>query len=148
MIGFVTTSAIHRTFVREDGSGKAAGIAPAKASLGPIGGYAVRLANDAGPLYVAEGVETGLSLLCGMVPGPCSIWAALSTSGMRGLELPKTPGQLVIAVDADEPGRTAGHALATRAHGLGWEVSIMDPDPGRNSGLDWNDILTGKGVAA
>jgi hypothetical protein len=31
-----------------------------------------------------------------------------------------------------------------RAHGLGWAVSLLDP----GDGLDFNDVLTGKAVAA
>lgn len=128
--------AVHRTFLRPDGSGKA-DIAPAKAMLGATAGGAVRLADGLSRVVVAEGIESGLSLLCGLLDGPATIWAALSTSGLRGLRLPPQPGRLTIACDGDGPGRDAGHALAERAHGLGWQVSILDPGTGR----DFNDIL-------
>jgi hypothetical protein len=90
-----------------------------------------------GPLVVAEGVETALSLACGLLCVPAAIWAALSTSGIRGLHLPPQPGRLTIAPDGDEPGRAAAHALAERAHALGWAVSLLTAPEGR----DWNDIL-------
>lgn len=128
--------AVHRTYLRADGAGKAA-VDPAKAMLGAVGGGAVRLANGPGPLVVAEGIETALSLACGLLRTPATIWAALSTSGIRGLRLPSQPGRLTIAPDGDDPGRAAAHALAERAHALGWAVSLLPAPEGR----DWNDIL-------
>jgi hypothetical protein len=107
-------------------------------------GGAVRLSDGPGRLVVAEGIESALSLLCGLLDGPVTVWAGLSTSGLRGLHLPTQPGRLTVATDGDEPGREAGHALAERAHALGWHVSILDPE----TGADFNDILTGKAVAA
>lgn len=135
--------AVHRTYLRADGIGKA-DVDPAKAMLGAVTGGAVRLTGDPGPLVVAEGIETALSLACGLLRAPATIWAALSTSGIRGLQLPNKPGRLTIAPDGDDPGRSAAHALATRAHALGWAVSLLPAPQGR----DWNDILTIKGDAA
>lgn len=135
--------AVHRTYLRNDGTGKAA-VAPAKAMLGAVSGGAVRLTEAGGPLVVAEGIETALSLASGLLRAPATIWAALSTSGLRGLHLPDKPGRLTIANDGDAAGYSAAHALATRAHGLGWQVSLLPAPEGR----DWNDILTGKALAA
>jgi len=128
--------AVHRTWLRADGSGKA-DIEPAKAMLGRTAGGAVRLAEGASRLVVSEGIESGLSLLCGLLDGPVTLWAALSTSGLRGLKLPPDPSRLTIACDGDTPGREAAHALAQRAHSLGWQVTILDPATGR----DFNDVL-------
>jgi hypothetical protein len=133
--------AVHRTYLRPDGSGKA-NIEPAKAMLGATAGGAVRLSDGPSRLVVAEGTESGLSLLCGLLNDPATVWAALSTSGLRGLRLPVQAGPLSIATDGDEPGRAAGHALADRAHALGWKVSILDP----GDGADFNDILNRKAV--
>lgn len=109
-----------------------------------MAGGAVRLCNDAGPLVVGEGLESTLSLLCGLWKGPATVWAALSTSGMRKLCLPTEPGKLVIAMDGDKPGREAGHALAHRANGLGWQVSLFSAPEGR----DFNDVLTAEEALA
>ncbi|MHA7865877.1 MAG: DUF7146 domain-containing protein [Salipiger thiooxidans] len=128
--------AAHRTYLREDGSGKA-DVTPDKAMLGATAGGAVRLAQAQGPLVVAEGIETALSLACGLLRTPATIWAALSTSGLRGLRLPDLPGRLTIAPDGDDAGRTAANALAERAHALGWAVSLLPAPEGR----DWNDII-------
>jgi hypothetical protein len=136
-------AAIHRTYLRADGTGKAA-IAPDKAMLGAVAGGAVRLTEGPGPLVVAEGIETAMSLASGLLGRPATIWAALSTSGMRALRLPPSPGRLTIATDGDDPGRAAGNDLAERAHGLGWQVSLLPAPDGR----DWCDVLAGKAVAA
>ena len=59
--------ALHRTYLMQDGSGKAQ-VEPPKAMLGNVSGGAVRLAKASGPLVVAEGIETALSLCCGLPP--------------------------------------------------------------------------------
>lgn len=135
--------AIHRTYLRPDGSGKA-GLEPAKAMLGAALGGAVRLTEADGPLVVAEGLETALSLSCGLLPRPAQIWAGLSCAGISGLVLPRRAGRMSIASDGDEPGRAAAHKLADRAASLGWTVSLLPAPEGR----DWNDILRTKGAAA
>jgi hypothetical protein len=136
--------AVHRTYLRADGTGKAGLAGGDKLMLGATAGGAVRLSGGPMRLAVAEGIESALSLLCGLLAGPVTLWASLSTSGMRGLRLPEQIGQLVIAGDGDQPGREAAHVLANRAHALGWPVSLIDP----GEGADFNDILTGKAVAA
>ncbi|MCD4512792.1 toprim domain-containing protein [Brucella pseudogrignonensis] len=135
--------AVHRTYLRVDGHGKA-DIEPAKAMLGTVTSGAVRLSIGCDKLIVCEGIETGLSLLSGLVPGSVSVWAALSTNGMKALSLPHPTGALVVATDGDAAGREAGNVLAMRADAVGWCVSILAaPD-----GHDWNDILVRKGVIA
>ena len=110
-------AAVHRTFIKPDGSGKAGLQGGDKLMLGNVQGGAVRLADGPSRLVVAEGIESGLSLLCGLLDAPATVWAGLSTSGLRGLRLPLQPSRLTIACDGDKPGREAAHALAERAHG-------------------------------
>jgi hypothetical protein len=135
--------AIHRTYLVPNGQGKAQ-IEPNKMMLGCTRGGAVRLTEAQGALVICEGIETGLSLASGLLRAPATIWAALSTSGMQGLQLPSSAGRITIATDGDDAGRAAGHELAKRAHGLGWKVSILPAPDGR----DWNDILQKRSVAA
>ncbi|KFE34193.1 DUF7146 domain-containing protein [Thioclava atlantica] len=135
--------AIHRTYLAHDGSGKAP-ITPAKAMLGPTKGGAVRLSHGRDRLVVTEGIETGLSLLSGLLPGAPSVWAALSAGGMAALNLPSRPGQLTIASDGDPAGHAAAEQLAARAYGLGWRVSLLPASEGN----DWNDVLCGKEARA
>ena len=79
---------------------------------------------------MAKGIETALSLMSGIVEGPHSVWAALSAGGMKGLNLPDCPGQLLIAPDGDDVGIGAANSLAERADALGWKVSILSPPQG------------------
>ncbi|WP_299503255.1 toprim domain-containing protein [uncultured Roseobacter sp.] len=141
MVADVTpTGGIHRTFFTKKGQRLQDN---AKMMLGPCQGGAVRLSEAFGPLVACEGIETGLSLLSGLLSGPHSVWAALSTSGLRGLSLPSRTGALIIATDGDPGGRDAGNVLAHRASQTGWEVSLMTaPDK-----QDWNDVLQ-SGVVA
>lgn len=142
MVANVSTGGVHRTFFEKNGARLDRN---AKMMQGPCAGGAVALSEAKGPLVVCEGTETGLSLLSGLLAGPATVWAALSTSGMRALHLPADPGALIVASDSDDAG--AGHdaaqALAERAHRLGWQVSLW-PAP---DGMDWNDVLRG-GIAA
>ena len=140
IVASVTTGGIHRTFFDKQTSERLT--RSPKMMLGPCQGGAVVLTRAVGPLVVCEGIETGLSLASGLLSGPATIWAALSTSGIRGLHLPKRPGKLTIATDGDKGGREAGNALACRASAIGWEVSLLPAPDGR----DWNDVLMGKGV--
>ncbi|WP_111559713.1 DUF7146 domain-containing protein [Paracoccus sediminilitoris] len=134
-------TAIHRTYLRPDGSGKA-DAEPTKAMQGAASGGAVRVAEAVGPLVVAEGIETALSLSCGLLRTPATIWSALSAPGIAALRLPDRPHYLTIASDGDPAGMAAGHKLAERADALGWSVSLLPAPQGR----DWNDILLMKGA--
>jgi putative DNA primase/helicase len=145
MIGLVEhvghgPTAIHRTFISEHGSGKAA-VEPDKASLGPVAGGAVRLAQArAGQwLLVAEGLETTLSVMraCAM-PG----WAALSAGGIKSLVLPPSANMVVICADNDANGvgQRDANAAAERFLAEGRRVRIaLPPTPG----FDFNDLLCG-----
>ena len=136
--------AVHRTYLRADGTAKA-DVEPPKAMLGAALGGAVRLTDGQGPLVVAEGIETALSLPSGLLRGPATVWAALSAAGIAGLRLPGgIPHKLTIAPDGDTAGLEAAHKLAERATALGWAVSLLPAPDGR----DWNDILMLKGAAA
>lgn len=136
--------AVHRTYLRPDGTGKA-DAEPTKAMLGNTAGGAVQLAGGSDALAVAEGVESALSLLCRPLRGAVAVWAALSTSGMAGLHLPSRPGALIVATDGDAPGKVAGAKLAERATALGWTVTMFPAPDGR----DWNDVIRDtKGASA
>ncbi|SNS87227.1 DUF7146 domain-containing protein [Tropicimonas sediminicola] len=133
---------LHRTYLTAV-TGEKSGVTPNKAMLGSAKGGGVRLREAPGPLVVAEGIETALSLSSGLLERFGSLWAALSVSGMTGLRLPDVPHELVIACDGDKAGRTAAFTLAERATSRGWRVSVADP----GDGLDFNDLLQ-RGTAA
>ena len=127
--------AVHRTYLEEPG--RKADVDPVKAMLGAVAGGAVRLSGGSGPLVVAEGIETALSILDRLAGAPARVWAALSTSGVAGLELPQPAGELVVAPDPDASGWKAAEALADRAYRSGWRVQMFPPPA---AGQDWNDV--------
>ena len=127
--------AVHRTYLRADGRGKAS-VEPQKATLGPVWGGAIRLDPVAPELVIGEGIETSAS--AGRLLG-LPAWAAISAGNLaRGLVLPPEVRRVVIASDADEPGETAARAAALRWSAEGRAVRIARPD---HAGQDFNDVL-------
>jgi hypothetical protein len=124
--------AVHRTFLRPDGSGKAA-VDPAKMTLGPCKGGAVRLAPAWPILAIAEGIESALSY---MQRTGIPTWAALSAGGMRNLILPDDVAEVVIAADPDPVGMIAARVAARRWLDEGRLVAIARPP----LGVDFNDL--------
>ena len=129
---------IHRTYLSADGIGKAP-VDPQKMMLGPYRGCAVRLRAAPGPLLVGEEIETCLSAM--QATGHAT-WAALSTSGLRALDLPPDAREIVLIPDRDDTGAgiKAARYAAHRWVRQGREVSIAEPP----AGLDFNDLLIGK----
>ena len=125
--------AIHRTFLAYDGGGKAP-IQPQRMKLGPYGGGAVRLAEPKQVLMVGEGIETCLSAM--QATGDAA-WAALSTSGLRTLDLPPCISDIIILADGDDAGEKASRIAALRWKRQDRRVRIARPP----SGMDFNDLL-------
>ena len=121
-----TPLAIHRTFLDRDGADKAP-VDPAKMMLGPCHGGAVRLADPSDALLVGEGIET---CLAAMQATGQPAWAALSTSGLRSLDLPKGIRDVIVLADGDEAGETAARDCALRWKHEGRRVRIARPPRG------------------
>jgi hypothetical protein len=124
---------IHRTFLGCDGEGKAP-VEPAKMMLGPCRGGAVRFGQPEGALMVGEGIET---CLAAMQASGHAAWAALSTSGLRSLDLPRDVGDVIVLADGDNPGEAAAQDCAWRWKREGRRVRIARPP----QGMDFNDLL-------
>ena len=131
-----TPLAIHRTFLARDGAGKAP-VDPQKMMLGPCRGGAVRLADPADVLMVGEGIET---CLAAMQATGHPAWAALSTSGLRTLDLPAGLRDVIVLADGDESGEAAARDCALRWKRQGRRVRIARPP----QGMDFNDMLLGR----
>jgi predicted P-loop ATPase len=127
------TGGIHRTYLLDDGSGKAP---PAKKMLGPVAGGSVRLSavGEDGHLGIAEGIETALAAQA-MFGVPT--WAALSADGLRRWEWPGGLGRATIFADAGDAGMQAAAALADRLNIAGIANTIVSP----LHGDDFNDDL-------
>jgi predicted P-loop ATPase len=124
---------IHRTFLLDDGSGKA----PAgKKMLGSVADGAVRLfpIGDDGQLGIAEGIETALAAQAIFgVP----VWAALSADGVARWQWPADARRVTVFADAGEAGRAAAARLAERLTAAGVPHEIVAP----LHGDDFNDDL-------
>jgi DNA primase len=125
--------AVHRTFLARDGGGKAP-VNPTKMMLGPCRGGVVRLGAPSDVLMVGEGIET---CLAAMQATGNAAWAALSTSGLRSLDLPHDVRDLIVLADGDEPGEAAAGDCARRWKRDGRRVRIARPP----QGMDFNDLL-------
>jgi DNA primase len=64
-------------------------------------------------------------------------WAALSTSGLRSLDLPRASANVIVLADGDAPGEAAAQHCARRWQREGRSVRIARPP----SGMDFNDLL-------
>ena len=131
---------IHRTYLKDDGSGKSP-VDPNKMMLGSVKGGAVRLAPAAERMAVTEGIETGFSV---QQATGIATWAALSAGGIENLILPALPlgADIVIAADNDVSGRglAAAETAALRWMAEGRKVEIRMPE---TVGFDFNDVLCG-----
>jgi len=127
---------IHRTFLARDGAGKAP-VDPQKMMLGPCHGGAVRLATTGDLLMVGEGIET---CLAAMQATGHPAWAALSTSGLKILDLPNNVRDVIVLADGDEPGEAAARDCARRWKREGRRVRIARPQ----QGMDFNDMIKGR----
>ena len=125
--------AVHRTFLASDGGSKAS-VDPAKMMLGPCRGSAVRLGEAGAALMVGEGIET---CLAAMQATGKPAWAALSTSGLRSLDLPRALREVIVLADGDAPGEAAAQDCARRWQREGRSVRIARPP----NGMDFNDLL-------
>jgi putative DNA primase/helicase len=127
--------AIHRTFLRGDGSGKAE-VEPVKATLGPVSGSAVRLAPLAAEIVLGEGIETVAS--AGLLLG-FPAWSGISAGNLaRTLALPREVRAVVVAADPDDPGMRAACGAARRWKAEGRRVRIATPN---QRCADFNDLL-------
>jgi putative DNA primase/helicase len=137
-------TAIWRIYLRSDA--RKLDVDNPKLGLGPAGGGAVRLGGMGPKIAVAEGIESafGYWLLTGMKH---PAWAALSTSGMQGIEIPLGVGQVVVVPDGDKPlrkkeglyiesipaGRKAAQALWVRLVEQGIRCNVAaEPSAGKD----------------
>lgn len=146
--------ALHRTYLKADGSGKAALDKP-KLMIGPVRGSAIRLssgpsglspakaaaAGKSGPLAIGEGIETCLTVAAARPD--YRVWAAGSLSLMGLLDWPDCASAVVLLGENDwKPearrafGAIEGH---WRKQAQGRPVVVVHPD----SGSDFNDVVRG-----
>jgi phage/plasmid primase-like uncharacterized protein len=128
--------AIHRTYLRRDGSGKA-DLDPSKASKGPMAGGAIMLHDlrPSAPLVIGEGIES--SLAAGRMMG-APAWAAVAAGNMQRITPPAEPSEIIIAADPDPVGQREAWAASDAWQAAGRRVRVAVPD---TTGQDFNDLL-------
>jgi hypothetical protein len=128
-----TLVAIHRTFLKPDGSGKA-DLDPQKAALGPVSGGVVALAPLAEVLALGEGIETMLSV---MQATEIACWATLGAANLPNIKLPAQVRRAIIVADADPAGERAALEAARHLMSEGRQVRIARTG---KAGADFNDL--------
>jgi hypothetical protein len=130
--------AVHRTFVKQDGTGKAL-VEPPKASLGPVAGAAVRLDPVGREIIIAEGIESAAA--AGRLYG-LPAWAAVSAGNLgANLELPPEVRSVTIAADRDPAGESAARAATLRWRCEGREVRVIRASL---ANADFADVLAAR----
>lgn len=90
--------AVWRIFLRSDA--RKLDVENPKLGLGPAGGGAVRIGGIGPKIGLAEGLESALGAW-NLIGRKYPVWAALSTSGLIGIELPLGVEHVVIFPDGD-----------------------------------------------
>ncbi|MGF1660556.1 MAG: VapE domain-containing protein [Rubrimonas sp.] len=124
---------IHRTFLLDDGAGKAS---PGKKMLGGVKDAVVRLfaMPEDGCIGVAEGIETALAAHA-LFGTP--VWSALSADGLARFQWPEGTRRVTVYADAGDAGRQAAAMLADRLNRADIPSEIVWP----LHGDDFNDDL-------
>ena len=132
--------AVHRTYLKPDGSGKAV-IEPNKMILGLVKGCGVYLSGIANTIAVTEGIENALVIQ--QTTGISTI-AALSAVGITNLILPAQVQFIIICADYDKVGLQAAYNAAKKWNTQGKTVKVVTPP---KIGMDFNDWLLGREIA-
>jgi putative DNA primase/helicase len=128
---------VHRTYLRPDGSDKAA-VTPAKMLLGGAG--TIRLAHEVTlGLGIAEGIETALTLLQHAAWSP--VWATGSAGGIAAFPVLPGVGALTVFADRDDGGTglRAAERCAERWRAAGREAVVWQAPVG----ADFHDAFGG-----
>lgn len=130
-------AAIHRTFLRHDGLGKAPIEAPKK-RLGSAPGGSIWLSVPEETIVLCEGIEDGLAIK--QQTGRC-VWVVMGAGNFATAGLPQKPlaSRVILAIDGDDAGRRGAYNAVERLEDEGREVLIAEPE----TGGDWNDMIKG-----
>jgi len=140
--------AIWRIYITNEG--RKADLIQTKRGLGPASGCAVRIGGTGPHIGIAEGVESALGAWF-LTGRKFPVWAALSTSGLVGFNVPEGVERIVCFPDGDKgirrkdgeyvpsepPGRAAARKLRERLHSQSIPCVIASEPP---AGADYLDL--------
>jgi len=140
---------LNTTYVDSNGSPQQATV---KANLGSMANAAVTInqAKFPGTVYIAEGIETALSI--NQAQPSNTVFAALSVSNLTKVPLPANTQKVILCADNDEVNAASNKALMLAANFYlerGLKVAIAHPEKitGMNK-VDFNDVLKHLGTAS
>jgi putative DNA primase/helicase len=146
---------LHRTYLAQDGLGKAPGVTKSKKmmklAVETASGGAIQLMPASGPvLGVAEGIETALAGFVGS-GSSVPVWACVSSAMLGAFEPPEGVKHLIVWADKDAKGagETYSKKLKERMAERDIKVTVLLPDmaiPEGSKGVDWCDVLNEKGL--
>ncbi|MFY0992726.1 DUF7146 domain-containing protein [Halomonas sp. C05BenzN] len=146
-------ASVHRTYLQQDGRGKAPVASPKKLARPAweraTHGAAIALYPLEGDrLALTEGVETALAVRLAQ-PG-LPVWACVTAGGLARWEPPTGIRSVWIMADRDRSGtgQQAARALRYRLGRQGLRVRVCLPPcpiPDHAKGLDWLDVLSNEG---
>ena len=119
--------------------------ATVKANLGSMNNAAVTInqAKFPGTVYIAEGIETALSIAQNKPLD--SVIAALSVSNLKNVPLPVDTQKIILCADKDGPNSASNKALLQAAKSYlerGLQVAIAYPENIKDmTKVDFNDVL-------
>jgi phage/plasmid primase-like uncharacterized protein len=125
---------VHRTAIKDDGSGKRFG-KDSKMMLGVARRGVIRLQPGSVRLGIAEGIETALS--ASQVFGT-AVWATLSRGGVGTFPVLKGIKRLTVFADHDDPGLKAACKCCRRYQAAGIDAEVRYPPCATT---DWNDFV-------
>ena len=139
---------MHRTYLDDEGSGKANVLSPKKSQKcdDSLNGGAIKLFDleTDQPLVLCEGIETGLAV---HEYSGWPVWPCVNRILLEKVELPERVKSVVICGDKDKSGdgQESADKLAQRLANDGREVKISLPPigiPENSTSVDWLDFLT------
>jgi len=132
--------AIHRTYLKPDGHGKADVPSPKKLTNGGVTGGAIQLYSAKDRLAITEGIETAIAV---QQSTGIPTWSCISAGGIKSVAIPEHVSKVSIWCDGDTVGRSSAYAACRRLIRNKRCRVISAPD-----GKDWLDVLNEQGAKA
>lgn len=130
--------AIHRIYLKDDGTGKA-DVENPKMALGSIKGAAIWFGDPDTRLHIVEGPENALSIRS---MGANFVVSTINAANFSCLIIPPGVQEVILLPDNDEAGRLACVRATRWYQEQGKSVKVKFPPtiPGKKK-TDWNDLL-------